>query len=88
MNGKYFEQGEHPSAQVRMAENKVVYSALPSINGRVFIPWGIHVNLSKKTSLGLDLRRGLGVQWIPSRKANFINKTGMVGIGLSHTLAR
>jgi hypothetical protein len=88
MSGKYFEPGEHPSAQVIMPENKAVYSALPSINGRVFIPWGIHVNLSEKTSLGLDFRRGMGVQWTPSRQANFMNKTGMFGIGLSHTLAR
>ncbi len=79
ISGKYFSEGEHPSAQEQAGA--ITFEAKPILYSRVFVPWGIHMQASDRVSFGLDFRKGRGLQYTVGEKVNKIANTGAVMIG-------
>ncbi len=83
ISGKYFTPGAHPSTQESLEENRIRFLAKPVTYVRFYVPYGLHYKVSKKTTIGLDLRRGFGVQSILGGSSNFISKTNSFALGVN-----
>lgn len=79
ISGKYFAEGAHPSAQEQAAA--ISFEAKPILYSRVFIPWGVHFQASDQLSIGLDFRKGRGMQYTAGEKPNMMANTGAIMIG-------
>ncbi|PCJ64102.1 MAG: hypothetical protein COA58_14040 [Bacteroidetes bacterium] len=84
ITGKYFAPGEHPSTQI--SSNTISFEAKPILHSRLFIPWGVHIQATDNFSIGLDFRKGKGLQYTLGEKANVMANTGAILIGTSFTL--
>lgn len=79
--GQYFEPGAHPSEQVSFEDNRSIYEARSLAYTRVYVPYGIHYKVSDKWTIGIDSKRGVGMQKIIGGKTNYINRTHMTSLG-------
>lgn len=86
MHGKYFGPGEHPSEQESHEMNQQTYRANPIVYGRVYVPYGIHYRIDDKWLVGLDMRTGIGWQWISNERTQFIRRTGVFALGAKYRL--
>ena len=74
MSGRYFGPDEHPSTQESFEENKEVFSAKPLYHLRAFIPYGLHFRASNAFSIGLEGRKGVGLQLLNGGGSNLMRK--------------
>ncbi|MEM6965930.1 MAG: hypothetical protein AAF573_14275 [Bacteroidota bacterium] len=88
MEGKYFEPGQHPSTQPidDVAPEPERYEAKSVVYSRIFIPYGLHYQIGKYTTLGLDFRTGRGLQFIGSEKVNWMRRSGGMALGMRFIL--
>ena len=84
--GQYFEPGSHPSEQASFEENRSIYDARSLAYGRVYVPYGLHYRIANRWTLGIDSKRGVGMQKIIGGKTNYINRTHMTSIGAKFLL--
>lgn len=86
ISGRSLGPDEQPSQQDFQESNIETFKAKPVIYSRLFIPYGIYIDVGKKIQLGFDARTGVGAQFIQGEKANFINKTGAFIFGLKYDI--
>lgn len=80
MSGRYFEEGQHPSEQEQLAEER--YQAKQAYYVRGFIPYGLYFKVSEGFALGLEGRSGRGLQLIEGGRFNVMRKAGALMLGL------
>lgn len=80
MAGRYFGPDEHPSTQESFEENKEIFEARQLYHLRVFIPYGLHFQASNAFSIGLEGRKGIGIQAVNGRANNFMRKTNALAL--------
>jgi len=83
IEGQYFEPGQHPSLQPVDEVAPIVesYEAKNVFYTRAYIPFGIHYKIGEYWSIGLDMRKGMGLQMIGTEKVNFMRRSGMFALG-------
>jgi len=84
ISGGYFEPGLHPSEQPADEMNVEHFEAKQVYYTRGFIQHGVHYGLGKKWQLGINMRTGIGMQFIQDADPNFIRKTGGFMIGAKY----
>lgn len=82
MTGEYFEPGQHPSSQEVSMSEPLKFEGRKVSYARMFIPFGVHYNLTKNASLGLNFKRGIGWQRVQGDGTHFIRQN----IGMALTL--
>ncbi|NNC86307.1 MAG: hypothetical protein HKN75_09505, partial [Bacteroidia bacterium] len=70
ISGAYFEPGAHPSTQESEETNVETFQAKHVLYSRVYIPYGLHYQVSNHWTMGLDFRYGIGMQSIQGEKTN------------------
>jgi len=84
ISGQYLEPGEHPSELDHAIQES--YAAKSVLYSRVYVPYGLHYQVSSNWQLGFDFRTGVGAQFIQGEKADFIKKTGALVIGARYKI--
>ncbi len=83
ISGQYFEPGQHPSTQEGPFDQQR-YEAKTVYYSRLYIPYGIHYQISKSWLLGFDFRKGIGMQIIKGEQVNYIKKAGSFHLGAKY----
>ncbi|MGB0424706.1 MAG: hypothetical protein ACPGED_10290 [Flavobacteriales bacterium] len=86
ISGRSLGPDEHPSQQDFQETNRETFSAKPVMYSRLYVPYGLYVDLGQNMQLGFDARTGIGAQFIQGEKANFINKTGAFILGVKYAI--
>lgn len=86
ISGRSLEPDQHPSQQEFQETNVETFSAKPVFYSRLYVPYGVYVDVGKKMQLGFDARTGIGAQFIQGERVNFINKTGAFIFGLKYAV--
>ena len=84
INGGYFEPGAHPSTQPAEEMNMEKFEAKQVYYTRGFIQHGIHLGFGPHWQVGLNMRTGMGLQFIEGADPNFIQKTGSLQSGAKY----
>lgn len=79
MSGRYFEEGEHPSSQEVLTEER--FEGKPVMYFKGYIPFGLHFRLTDKLSLGFENRIGGGIQKISGEASRRMKSTNTFLIG-------
>ena len=86
ISGRSLGEDEHPSQQDFDETSIEKFKAKPVVYSRLFVPYGVYVDVGKKMQLGFDARTGIGAQFIKGEKVNFINKTGAFILGVKYAV--
>lgn len=79
--GRYYDPEEHPSEQPNSMDNMQTYQAKNVYYARAYVPYGLHYRF-EEFSVGIECRRGLGIQKIEGSPANFMDKSSAFLIGM------
>lgn len=86
LRGKYFEPGEHPMEQEITEENHLTYKAKPAFYTKVFLPMGLYYQINETWELGLDIRAGMGLQFIANETTAFLPGANAFFLGMRYSI--
>lgn len=80
MSGHYFEEGAHPSTQENLSEER--FSARNVYYLRAYLTYGIYYYLLPNTAIGLEGRKGRGLQLLEDEQPKYMRRAGALALGL------